>query len=776
MQSLGPFDGITQPAVQVDGAARREHRPHRVQLDGSDVHRAERRGRAASTSPCSRTPSKYQNYVTFVVRDDASQAPFLYQQPVANYQAYNNWPNYGGGDARNGKSLYDNKSGGAETVAGSAVSAPSRCRSTGRTRTTAHRELTDENGWSWELYFVRWIEQNGYDVTYSTSVDTHEHGARLLDHTAFVSVGHDEYWSKQMFDAAEAARDAGVNLAFFGGNDVYWQVRFEPSGSGAPTGSWSATRTARTTRSRPSIRSGIQRSRRCGVQDPPVNRPAQTLLGSTFSGSTERSNRNSAYIVSNAGHWIYAGTGLADGSTIPGIVGYEADGYNCHYPAPASSSYTVVGDSPFTDGDGYTEPSTATIYRAPSGAWVFYAATVAWSWALDRSRPAPDEGLPNGWVDPRIQQTTKNILDGFGGQTAAGAARVGPARLPRREDDDLRGRVLHGFLRRGQGARPAHDRDRGADRRRGVGAPRERRERVPRRAVPRRRRPRSLVLAAAGRAARGGRSDRAGVEPHHDRREPRGAIDRRPLPPQRQRLDRRNGRHRMHDDPARRRHDLSRPAAPGPRHRRRRHPRGVRRDRERALRRAVQVDRRGLLDDARRPPERRNDDRGGTQRRDRRRRDRRQAADDAGRPDRADRDGLVGRDGDRPLVDRRRDERVELRRRAKRRRNLRGRYDRDASGGHDELHRQLGRGRDLLLLPRQGDQRRRDVRLHHGVRQLCLQQRASRQPPAMRPRLRRRVWWRRSCRSRRHGSRGPTTQATRAATSSNARPRRRSRP
>ncbi len=37
-----------------------------------------------------------------------------------------------------------------------------------------------------------------------------------------------------MFDAAERARDAGVNLAFFGGNDVYWQVRFEPSTSGVP--------------------------------------------------------------------------------------------------------------------------------------------------------------------------------------------------------------------------------------------------------------------------------------------------------------------------------------------------------------------------------------------------------------------------------------------------------------------------------------------------------------------------------------------------------------
>ena len=70
--------------------------------------------------------------------------------------------------------------------------------------------------------------------TYSTNLDTHANGGRLLNHKGFLSVGHDEYWSKAMYDAVEAARDAGVNLAFFGANTVYWQVRFEPSAGGVP--------------------------------------------------------------------------------------------------------------------------------------------------------------------------------------------------------------------------------------------------------------------------------------------------------------------------------------------------------------------------------------------------------------------------------------------------------------------------------------------------------------------------------------------------------------
>ena len=69
-------------------------------------------------------------------------------------------------------------------------------------------------------------------MAYTTDVDVHANGNRLLNYRGFLSVGHDEYWSKQMFDAVAAARDAGVNLAFFGGNPIYWQVRFESSTGG----------------------------------------------------------------------------------------------------------------------------------------------------------------------------------------------------------------------------------------------------------------------------------------------------------------------------------------------------------------------------------------------------------------------------------------------------------------------------------------------------------------------------------------------------------------
>jgi len=84
-----------------------------------------------------------------VVRDDGRVAALLYQQSTSTYQAYNNW---------GGKSLYDYSSVGrrAATV-------------------SFDRPYRDDGAgdlFAWELYMIRWLEHSGYDVSYSTSVDT----------------------------------------------------------------------------------------------------------------------------------------------------------------------------------------------------------------------------------------------------------------------------------------------------------------------------------------------------------------------------------------------------------------------------------------------------------------------------------------------------------------------------------------------------------------------------------------------------------------------------
>src|SRR5206468_10060744 len=133
------------------------------------------------------------------------------------------------------------------------------------------------------------LERSGYDVKYSTDVDTHENSARLLQSKAFLSGAHNEYWSKAMYDGVQQARDAGVHLGFFGADAVYWQVRFEAS---PLTGA--ADR----------VLVGYKDRTIDPVQGPTttnlwrnLNRPEQHLMGVQFPGSIDVRSPNAPYLV-----------------------------------------------------------------------------------------------------------------------------------------------------------------------------------------------------------------------------------------------------------------------------------------------------------------------------------------------------------------------------------------------------------------------------------------------------------------------------------------------
>jgi N,N-dimethylformamidase beta subunit-like, C-terminal len=130
-------------------------------------------------------------WVVFIVRDPPSRhSQVLVQVPVNTWQAYNPW---------GGKSLYAFNS-----TAGVHAS-----------RVSFERPLayTAQGPFEAEYNFVRFLEREGYDVSYQTDSDTDADPQSLLEHRLVVVVGHDEYWSKRMRDALDAARDAGTNLA-----------------------------------------------------------------------------------------------------------------------------------------------------------------------------------------------------------------------------------------------------------------------------------------------------------------------------------------------------------------------------------------------------------------------------------------------------------------------------------------------------------------------------------------------------------------------------------
>jgi len=197
----------------------------------------------------------------------------------------------------------------------------------------------------WELYLIQWLEKNGYDVTYSTDVDTHTNGTRLLNFKGFLSAGHDEYWSQAMYDNVQVARDSGVSLAFFGANAICWQARYEPSAAGVPNRILVCYKDASLDPVQGSTTTTLWR-------DPLLKRPEQTLMGVQF--SDENGSQNYPYVVINSSNWVYQNTGVTDGSSVPGIVGYEWDRYDSNYPSPraVAGTWTLLGKSPtITDSD-----------------------------------------------------------------------------------------------------------------------------------------------------------------------------------------------------------------------------------------------------------------------------------------------------------------------------------------------------------------------------------------------------------------------------------------
>lgn len=330
----------------------------------------------------------YQDYITFTVRDDGRTADFLFQQSVTTYQAYNNYP----ADGVTGKSTYDYNSYGPDTVAGKprAVTV-----SFDRPYTSSRQGAGSGDFLRWEVHLVRWLERNGYDVAYTTSVDTHRNPARILSFKGFLSTGHDEYYSRDMYDALEAARGQGVSLAFFGANAIVRQIRFEPSAVGTPDRRMVNYK-----------KPGLD-----PVADPALEtvsfrdlgRPEQRLIGIQYTALVKE---QAAYVAINTSHWAYAGSMLTDGDTLPGVVGYETDRRVGQVALPENTTYTLLASSPVTKKGGGQDVHNTSLYQAPSGAWVFASGTMSWSWALDNTSGTTV-------ADPRLQQVTRNILDRF---------------------------------------------------------------------------------------------------------------------------------------------------------------------------------------------------------------------------------------------------------------------------------------------------------------------------------------------------------------------------
>jgi hypothetical protein len=310
-------------------------------------------------------------YVPLIVRARPSRrATILIQVPVNTWQAYNAW---------GGKSLYAFNS--TDQIAANHVS--------------FDRPYDPQVSVpiAWEIGLVRFLERYGYDVSYTTDVDTDRKPRGLRRHRLVISSGHDEYWSKGTRDAFEAARDNGVNLAFLGADIGDWQVRYEDN-----------RRTIVEYRSAAldPIPDPALKTVRFRDLTPP--RPECLLLGIGFGGSAAETDPPRAYLVNRPAlrdRW-FKGTGFKPSSKLPAAVGYEWDSIQ---PGCTVPKLTVFFK--YRGRDKYGAPTTAQAVRyvAPSGARVFSSGSLQWIWGLDNYY-----GRHGVRPNPRLKRFMKNAL------------------------------------------------------------------------------------------------------------------------------------------------------------------------------------------------------------------------------------------------------------------------------------------------------------------------------------------------------------------------------
>ena len=363
------------------------------------------------------------SHVVFVVRADESHSDLLFETSDTTWQAYNDW---------GGNSLYTGSPAGRAYKV--SYNRPFNTRG----------DSAEDFVFNAEYPAIRFLEANGYDVSYFTGVDGDRNGGLIRNHRTFLSVGHDEYWSGGQRANVEAARDAGVNLAFMSGNEVFWKTRWEASSASGTSQTYRTLVCYKETHANavidpfdPPTWTGSWRDPRFS---PPGDggRPENGLSGTIFMVNGGTSRKDSITVPSSfKALRFWRGTsvaGLAAGASkrMPaGTLGYEWDAELDNGARPAGLidlSRTTLDVSPdylldygSSFGNGIATHSL-TLYRAASRALVFGAGTVQWSWGLDATHDF--SGTP---TDRDIQQATVNVLADMGAQPATLASGLAAA-------------------------------------------------------------------------------------------------------------------------------------------------------------------------------------------------------------------------------------------------------------------------------------------------------------------------------------------------------------
>jgi hypothetical protein len=334
-----------------------------------------------------------QSYVPLTVWDPASHAAYLVKNDVYTWQA---WNPYGGYDFYTGIG---------------------RCPANVYPLCTRARVVSFDRPYDYgqgagdflgsEYPLVRLVEQQGLDVAYATDFNVEEDPGFLLQHRALLSLGHDECWSLGERLAAQAAERQGINMVFFAASPVLRHVRIQAS----PLGPARQVVDYRDSTADPLNGRGDPRQVTGNTwSSPPASWSEVPFVGEAYSGFLEPNAPAANLVIADASAWIFQGTGLHDGSQVPGVLVTDFDQFDsgshpsniqifAHSPIVRANAQTQRA-APFSDMTWWTDPA--------SGAGIFDSGINSWIPALTGAQASV------------IDRITENLLLVIGGGPAGG--------------------------------------------------------------------------------------------------------------------------------------------------------------------------------------------------------------------------------------------------------------------------------------------------------------------------------------------------------------------
>ncbi|MCL7380281.1 N,N-dimethylformamidase beta subunit family domain-containing protein [Streptomyces sp. 35G-GA-8] len=324
----------------------------------------------------------HQRYVPLIVRSASAAGRTVLIHAPATWQAYNLW---------GGSSLYQGDDGAYAT----------------RSFAVSFDRPYDRSGAEKFLVYERALvvlaDRLGLPLAYTTGVDVHLAPSVLRDATAAVSLGHDEYWTPEQRLHVTRARDAGTNLAILGANTCFRRIRLERGATGA-------VRTVVCYKTAYRDDPYLEAHPTMATTDfrvPPAADPESSLTGVLYEGYPT----DAPYVVHQAGHWLFAGTGVKRGESFDHLVGVEYDRVTPGQPTPARLE--IVAHSPLVC-KGRGSHADSAYYTVPGGAGVFASGTMRW---VEGLMAGTGENGRNHGLDARtgafVTRTTENVLRAF---------------------------------------------------------------------------------------------------------------------------------------------------------------------------------------------------------------------------------------------------------------------------------------------------------------------------------------------------------------------------